>query len=57
MHPYVALHEVTWLGDLVYGCMVYTERAESAAVSRDTSDVATKQLCKYTTSVDIQNTL
>ena len=32
---------------MVHGCMVYTERAETAAVSRGTS-------CKYTTSVDIQ---
>ena len=33
---------------MVHGCMVYTERAEMAAVSCGTSR------CKYTTSVDIQ---
>ena len=33
--------------------MVHTERAETAAVSRGTSHVTTKQRCKYTTSVDI----
>ena len=35
--------------------MVYTEHAEIATVSRGTSHVTTKQRCKYTTSVDIQN--
>ena len=40
--------------DMVHGCMVYTERAETAAVSRDTSHVTTEQCCKYTTSADIQ---
>ena len=35
--------------------MVCTERAETAAVSRGTSHVTTKLRCKYTTSVDIQN--
>ena len=34
--------------------MVYTERADMAAVSRGTSHVIIKQRCKYTTSVDIQ---
>ena len=33
---------------MVHGCMVYTERAEMAAVSRN------NQRCKYTTSVDVQ---
>jgi len=42
---YVALHEVTW-------CMVYTERAETAAVSCGT--ILPFQRCKGTTSVDIQ---
>jgi len=52
MHlTYVALHEVI---DMVHGCVVYTERTETAAVSRDTSHVTTKQRCKCTTSVDIQ---
>ena len=53
MHPtYVALHKVTWW----HGCMVYTERAATAAVSHGTSHVTTEQRCKYTTSVaDIQN--
>ena len=41
----------------VHGSMVYTERAEMAAVLRGTSHVATKERCKYTTSVDIQNAL
>ena len=40
--------------DMVHGCMVYTERAETAAVSRDTNHVTAKQRCKYTTSVGIQ---
>ena len=35
--------------------MVYTEHAETAAVSRGTSRVASKQRCKYTAWVDIQN--
>ena len=39
--------------DIVHGCMVYTERAETAAVSRGTSHVTTKQRCKYITSMDI----
>ena len=39
---------------MVHGCMVYTERAETAAVSRSTSHVTTKQRCEYTTWVDIQ---
>ena len=34
--------------------MVYTERAETAAVSRGITHVTTKQRCKYTTSVDMQ---
>ena len=42
--------------DMVHG-LVHTERAETAAVSRGTSHVTTKQRCKYTTSVDIQNAL
>ena len=32
--------------DMVHGCMVYTERAEMAAVSSGTSHVTTKQRCK-----------
>ena len=36
------------------GCMVYTERAETAAVSRGTSHVTIRERCKYTTLVDIQ---
>ena len=32
-------------------CMVYSERAETAAVLCDTSHVTTKQRCKYATSV------
>ena len=40
--------------DVVYGCMVYTERAETAAVSRGTYHVLTELRRKYTISVDIQ---
>ena len=39
---------------MVPASMVYTERAETAAVSRDTSHVTVKQRCKFTTSLDIQ---
>ena len=42
--------------DMVHGCMV-CERAETAAVASGTSHVTTKQRCKHTTSVDIQNML
>ena len=42
--------------DLVHGCNVCTERAETAAVPCGTSHVTTKQRCKYTTSVDSQKT-
>ena len=42
---------------MVHGCIVYTERAETAAVSHGTSHVATQQRCKYTTWVDIQKAL
>ena len=52
------MHLHMWLcmkwRDMMRGCMVYTERAETAAVSRGTSQVTDKQRCKYTTSVDIQ---
>ena len=41
--------------DTVHGCMVYTERAEMAAVSSGTSHVTTKQQCSYTTWVNIQS--
>ena len=41
---------------MVHGCVVYTERAETAAVSRGTNHVTTKQRCTNTT-VDIQNEL
>ena len=42
---------------MVHGCMVYIERAKTVAVSRGTSQVATNQHCRYTTSVDIKNAL
>ena len=42
-------------GDMVHGCIVYTERAETAAVPGGTSHVSTKQHRKSTTSVNIQN--
>ena len=41
---------------MVHGCMVYTERAETATVSRGTSHVKTKQRSKYTSSVAIVKT-
>ena len=44
-------------GGMVHDCMGYTERAETASVSRSTRHITTKQLCKYTTSADIQNAL
>ena len=37
---------------MVHGCMVYTERAETAAVSCGTTHVSAVSI--YTTSVDIQ---
>ena len=43
--------------DMVHGCMVYTKRSKTAAVSRGTSHVTTKQRCKNTTLADIQNAL
>ena len=43
--------------DMVHGCMVYTERAKTAAVSRGTSYVTTQKRCKYITSVDIPSEL
>ena len=43
-----------WL-DIVLGCMVYTEHAEIATVLCGTSHVTTKQRCKYSTLVDIEN--
>ena len=56
MHPvYMALHEVT--RHMVHGCMVNTECTRMVAVSHGTSHGTTKQHCKYTTSVDIQNML
>ena len=39
---------------MVHGCMAYTERAETATVSRGTSSVTTKRRCKCATSVDNQ---
>ena len=36
--------------DMVYGCMVYTERAEIAAIGSGASHVRTKQRCNYTCS-------
>ena len=48
-----------WCG-MVHGCMVYTERAEMAAVSCGTSHVifnTVRQYCNQTTSVDIQKVL
>ena len=43
---------------MVHGCMVYTGRAETAAVSRVTSHVTTKQRCtEYTTWVHTQTAL
>ena len=41
--------------DIVHGCTVYTERAETTAVS--CSQVTTKQRCKYTSWMDIKKAL
>ena len=41
----------------MHGCIVYTERAETAAVPRGTNHVTTKHRGKYTTSVEMQNDL
>ena len=49
--PYVC--GFAW-SDMARGCVVYTERAETAAISRGTSHVTTKQRYKYITSLDIQ---
>ena len=55
MRPtYVAFYK--W-HEMVHGCMVYTEYAKMAAVLHGTSHGTTKQRCKYTTLVDIQNVL
>ena len=51
--PRIALHEV-------HDCMVYTERAprrQQFYMARGDSHASTKQRCKYTTSMDIQNAL
>ena len=39
---------------MAHGCTVYTERAQTAAVSRGTSHITTTQRCEYTTSVEMQ---
>ena len=41
--------------DMVHGCVVYTERTQTAAISCDTSRVTTKQCCKRNILVKIQN--
>ena len=51
----VALREVMWHGEWLYS--VHTQHTETAAVSRGTSHVTTKQCCKYTTWLDIRNAL
>ena len=43
--------------DMVHGCMVYRECSKIAAVWRGINHVTTKQYCKHTTWVNIQNTL
>ena len=50
-HTCTPTHEVDVT--IMHGYMVYTERAETAAVSRGTSHLTTKKSCKYTTSVDL----
>ena len=42
---------------MVHGCMVYRECSKIAAVWRGINHVTTKQYCKHTTWVNIQNTL
>ena len=49
--------QMKWHCKLVHGCTEFTERVQTAAVSCGTSHVTTEQCCKYTTLVDIQNTL
>ena len=49
-------HCIKW-HDMVRSCMVYTEHAETAAVSHGTSHVATIKHCKYPTLEDIKNVL
>ena len=39
---------------MVHGCMVYTERGETAPVSRGTSYITNNQTAMYTTLADIQ---
>ena len=41
--------------DMAHGCMVYTKRTETSAVSRGTRHVTTEQRCKYNTWVTIEN--
>ena len=55
--PYMASNKVTL--ELVHGYNYGVHRtcAETAAVSRGTSDVTTKQRCNDTNSVDIQDVL
>ena len=49
--------QMKWHCKLVHGCTEFTERVQTAAVSCGTSRVTTEQCCKYSTLVDIQNTL
>ena len=51
------IHAPYVCGCVVRGCMVYTDLAETTAVSCGTSHVTTKQRFKYITGVDIQNEL
>ena len=46
--------ELCVICDIIHGCMVYGERAETAVVSRGTSHVTTKQCCKYTAWVIVK---
>ena len=51
------VRSIMWLymkwSDMVHGCMVFTERAETTAISDGTSHVPPEQRCKYNSYVDI----
>ena len=55
--PYVCIWLCMKWRNIVHNYMLYTERAETTAVSRGTSHLTTKQCCTYTTSVNIQKAL
>ena len=52
-----AKHTCSLMYVVFHGCMEYTECTKTAIVSRGTSHITTKERCKYTTLVNIQNVL